>query len=361
MIWPKISVAVLAVLAICKCSHHRLACKIEGYFGVVLNEIALATAPIANFKGKTKRQCLLECLSTQQGTSVNYNRQNGDCIVLKEGFSPVTVGSLQKKPGWSFISSSGKWPGNTCSTTEPCQNDGVCVESCDARGYKCTCDEFHYGVNCEKDLQTILNDFCHNLVAGTQYADLAHARYDGSRQDFQTYLWRCYGKAALTGDGLYYSRTTGTYSTKSGLGELFKKFHNGKLISSDFDTKFMFGYESRPTKPRKELLIRLVAPVPSEYSVGAVGTSCTAQCTSLAKNCNRRMLNTNTVYVFHLAGVNCKHPYKVYGINETGYYRNADEPSYAPTTGYCFGFAKLPREINCDGKSATKRRLCRCT
>ena len=39
--------------------------------------------------------------------------------------------------------------GNKCRMLDPCQNNGVCEESCDSAGYKCTCDEFHYGQNCQ--------------------------------------------------------------------------------------------------------------------------------------------------------------------------------------------------------------------
>ncbi len=98
-------VAIYALFAVCSCIQ-RLVCKIEGHFDIVINNYKSNLAPIASFKTKTKRGCLLECLSVQHGTSINFNSQTGDCEVLREN-STTAIGSLEKQTGWVFISSTG--------------------------------------------------------------------------------------------------------------------------------------------------------------------------------------------------------------------------------------------------------------
>eukprot|EP00795_Rhopilema_esculentum_P007866 gene7866-13744_t len=127
----------------------RLSCKFYGDFNIVLAGFADTGSTLKTLVSQSRRQCVLECLSFQACQAVNFKSNGGDCELVGRGLSNALVA----KAGWVYLTTDDLEinVGPTCKLLAPCRNRAKCTDTCSGLGYKCTCDNMHTGVHCEKD------------------------------------------------------------------------------------------------------------------------------------------------------------------------------------------------------------------
>ncbi|XP_065062226.1 uncharacterized protein LOC135689051 [Rhopilema esculentum] len=295
----------------------RLPCKMQMNFDIVLPNIALANTALSTYTNTNRRQCCLHCLSHPKCKSANHNKDTGLCEIFDIGFLAV-IQKLTEKAGWTFLGTTDEE--NTCfSKPNPCKNGGVCKESCNTAGYECSCPKGFYGDNCQDDLMSLLSKFCSLVLHGTL------PRFDGSSQNLDGYQWRCYKVPTLRADKLLWAGS---------LTEYFTRTYLASIISQHVQAE--------------------------EYKVGSLNASCSETCAGLGKSCNPAINTLNSVYMFKMAGTVCKYPRTASDVL-SAYYQNKEDPFYLPSTGICYGFARVPVNIDCAAKHHERQRLCRCT
>eukprot|EP00112_Aurelia_sp_Birch-Aquarium-sp1_P020841 Seg5462.1_Seg5462.2 transcript_id=Seg5462.1_Seg5462.2/GoldUCD/mRNA.D3Y31 product="hypothetical protein" protein_id=Seg5462.1_Seg5462.2/GoldUCD/D3Y31 len=203
------------------CQITRLPCKVYADFDVHLKDLAATSTKLATFAGKTRRECVLECISHTSCKCVNHNTGTGACELMAEDFVDA-VQSLVTRTGWTFLATTNQ--SSSCgSVLNPCQYNGICEETCDSCGYKCICDEFYYGKHCTDDLQALLDKYCLAVQPGTA------ARYDGKIQDKDAHAWRCYDLTATAPYDLLPMTSSSTlYYTREKIGTIVDANRNGK-------------------------------------------------------------------------------------------------------------------------------------
>lgn len=97
-----------------------------------------------DLKGLSKIPCTELCVSIPSCYGVAYIQMDGSCTGCTRPLD--TYSSLVDKPGASFYSVTGTFPG-ACSSN-PCLNGGTCVTG--LRMYMCTCATGWTGNNCEQ-------------------------------------------------------------------------------------------------------------------------------------------------------------------------------------------------------------------
>ena len=78
------------------------------------------------------------------------------------------------------------------------------------------------------DLISMLDYYC----SATQSPTVPFARFDGHKNGFNSYDWRCYAGTSLTGDLVYFNRVASLYWTRSVIGTTFSQYHKSKYIMS---------------------------------------------------------------------------------------------------------------------------------
>eukprot|EP00794_Sanderia_malayensis_P014185 gene14185-15663_t len=125
------------------------------YFSIVLDGLADTGAVLKSFTLKTRRQCVLECVSFLACSSVNYKLSGGGNCELLQRTLKGSKSLLTARPGWVYMTTNDKDSdiGPTCKLLSPCQNGGICSEmpTGTSAGFKCTCGQLHSGKYCEND------------------------------------------------------------------------------------------------------------------------------------------------------------------------------------------------------------------
>ena len=80
----------------------RASCKYYGDFDVILKDMTFTGTVLTVFTGKTRRQCILECLSNTQCKSLNFKEEEGHCQLLARNLTS-SIGALNQNPGWMYI------------------------------------------------------------------------------------------------------------------------------------------------------------------------------------------------------------------------------------------------------------------
>ncbi len=79
----------------------RETCKIDADFDIVLEGLADLGSRLKELTAKTKRECVLECVSLEQCVSLNHH-SNGSCQLLARNLANSTP-LLAKKDGWTYM------------------------------------------------------------------------------------------------------------------------------------------------------------------------------------------------------------------------------------------------------------------
>ena len=77
-------------------------CKQYADFNVVLENMFDSGSALKRVNGKSRRQCLLACISYSPCKSVNYKNDGGLCDLLDRNLT-ASVGALQQNIGWTYI------------------------------------------------------------------------------------------------------------------------------------------------------------------------------------------------------------------------------------------------------------------
>ena len=80
----------------------RESCKQYADFNVVLENMFDSGSALKRVNGKSRRQCLLACISYSPCKSVNYKNDGGLCDLLDRNLT-ASVGALQQNIGWTYI------------------------------------------------------------------------------------------------------------------------------------------------------------------------------------------------------------------------------------------------------------------
>ena len=80
----------------------RLSCKSYADFSISLDGMADSGSILRELASKTKRACVLECVSLAACKSVNYKSADGQCQLLERGLN-VSVTFLAQKAGWAYM------------------------------------------------------------------------------------------------------------------------------------------------------------------------------------------------------------------------------------------------------------------
>ncbi len=81
----------------------RFDSKVYADFSISLNGLADPGSILKSFTLKTKRQCVLECVSLVTCKSLNYKQDGGNCELLERSFNEG-VASLVARAGWVYMS-----------------------------------------------------------------------------------------------------------------------------------------------------------------------------------------------------------------------------------------------------------------
>ena len=110
--WPSevermanILLVILAVSVTAYCNIVRLPCKYEADFDTIIEQHRASLPPLKQFTAKTRKLCLLECLSFNSCQSINYQALSESCQILSVNLSQVG-GNLTSENGWVFIAAS---------------------------------------------------------------------------------------------------------------------------------------------------------------------------------------------------------------------------------------------------------------
>ena len=84
------------------CRITRLPCKVYANFDVHSKDLAATTTKLATFAGKTRRECVLACVSNPSCKSANHNADTRACELMAvdsvDGFQSLAI-----KAGWTFV------------------------------------------------------------------------------------------------------------------------------------------------------------------------------------------------------------------------------------------------------------------
>ena len=80
----------------------RESCKQYADFNVVLENMFDSGSALKRVNGKSRRQCLLACISYSPCKSVNYKNDGGLCDLLDRNLTS-NAGVLQQKAEWTYI------------------------------------------------------------------------------------------------------------------------------------------------------------------------------------------------------------------------------------------------------------------
>ncbi|XP_065057327.1 uncharacterized protein LOC135685341 [Rhopilema esculentum] len=143
-----VEVFLLQVVNVCLSMILRLSCKTYGDFKIVLNNFSDPAEVIKTISVKQKRECVLECISSGSCKAVNFEGATGKCELVGRGLTS----SLVVRSGWTYLTTDEKEAniGPTCKLLSPCQNGGLCMDTCSAPGFQCHCSRLHQGTFCEK-------------------------------------------------------------------------------------------------------------------------------------------------------------------------------------------------------------------
>ena len=98
----KTSILLGFFLIYANCNIQRLSSIIFADFNIVLDNLIDSGPLLESFDLKTKRQCVLECVSLVSCKSVNFHKESGRCELvgrsLEEGKTKLT-----SKAGWVYM------------------------------------------------------------------------------------------------------------------------------------------------------------------------------------------------------------------------------------------------------------------
>ncbi len=80
----------------------RLGAKIYADFSVVLDGLVDSGSLLKSFDLKTKRQCVLECVSLVSCKSVNFHKDTGKCELVDRSLGGSKT-HLASKAGWVYL------------------------------------------------------------------------------------------------------------------------------------------------------------------------------------------------------------------------------------------------------------------
>ncbi|XP_065063779.1 fibrinogen-like protein A isoform X2 [Rhopilema esculentum] len=128
----------------------RLACKVHGDFNIILRDMKDAGPVGKTVTSATALACTHKCLSWPSCKSINFKKETKSCDLLERNFTESEV-HLTKDVGSVYMTTEEDQMnlGPTCKALMPCQNGGTCQDTCDNKGYKCTCVPPYTGYNCE--------------------------------------------------------------------------------------------------------------------------------------------------------------------------------------------------------------------
>ena len=92
----------------------RLSCRSYADFSISLDAMVDSGSILRELTSKTKRACVLECVSLAACKSVNFKSANGQCQLLERGFNE-SVTFLAQKAGWTYLTTDEEDP-NVSST-----------------------------------------------------------------------------------------------------------------------------------------------------------------------------------------------------------------------------------------------------
>ena len=80
----------------------RLACKYHGDFSIVLDGLADSGAVLKQHLSKTRRECILECISLSTCQAVNHKPNGGNCELIGRNLTE-SKNLLTSRTGWEYL------------------------------------------------------------------------------------------------------------------------------------------------------------------------------------------------------------------------------------------------------------------
>eukprot|EP00795_Rhopilema_esculentum_P003736 gene3736-15011_t len=119
-------------------------------FSIILHDTKDAGPVGKTVTSATTIACTHKCLSWPSCKSLNFKKETKSCDLLERNFTESAV-HLTKDVGSVYMTTEEDQmnKGPICKALMPCQNGGTCQDTCDNKGYKCTCVPGYTGFNCE--------------------------------------------------------------------------------------------------------------------------------------------------------------------------------------------------------------------
>ncbi len=98
----KISILLGVFLIYANCNIQRLGSIIYADFNIVLDNLIDSGPLLESYDLKSKRQCVLECVSLVSCKSVNFHKESGRCGLVGRSLEEGKM-NLTSKVGWVYM------------------------------------------------------------------------------------------------------------------------------------------------------------------------------------------------------------------------------------------------------------------
>eukprot|EP00112_Aurelia_sp_Birch-Aquarium-sp1_P023248 Seg685.4 transcript_id=Seg685.4/GoldUCD/mRNA.D3Y31 product="putative skeletal organic matrix protein 5" protein_id=Seg685.4/GoldUCD/D3Y31 len=193
----------------------RLSCKYHADFSIVLDGLGDSGAALKQYPSKTRRECVLECISLPPCQAVNHKQNGGNCELIGRNLTE-SKNLLTSRTGWTYLTTNDNELniGPKCQSLAPCQNGGKCVDTCSSIGFQCICINGYTGTFCEKE---------------REFTSCQDAYNKGIRTD---------GVYLLTNMGYHYCALSDTLGCTENGGYTLAMRVNGALTTFRFDANY---------------------------------------------------------------------------------------------------------------------------
>eukprot|EP00795_Rhopilema_esculentum_P012091 gene12091-2691_t len=119
-------------------------------FSIILDDTKDARPVGKTVTSETTIACTHKCLSWPSCKSLNFKKETKSCYLLERNFRESAV-HLTQSIGSVYMTTEEDQmnQGPTCKALMPCQNGGTCHDTCNNKGYNCTCVPSYTGYHCE--------------------------------------------------------------------------------------------------------------------------------------------------------------------------------------------------------------------